>query len=104
MDYILSWLAQKEQTACLAFSLPTLAGTCLMFIFKGKYAGAFYVEDQKFSDDINFVYQLLSQDPVARVEASILPPEMTSASVRFGFSLSMSKPKRESPGLPGSGM
>jgi hypothetical protein len=93
MDYICSWLAQKEQTACLAFNLPSKSATCLAFIHRGRYVGSFYVEDQNYSDDINFVYNLLQQDPQARVEASILPPEMTSSSVRFGFSLSMAKPR-----------
>lgn len=93
MDYIMSWFAQKEQTACLAFSLPASAGTLLAFVHRGQFIGAFYVENQEFSRDINFVYNLLAQDPQAGVEASILPPELTSSSVRFGFSLSMAMPR-----------
>lgn len=90
LDYIGSWLQQKEQTACLA--MTTSAGaTCLAFVYKGRYVGAFYVEDQTFAPDINFVFDLLSNDKGANVSASILPPEMTSASVRFGFSLSMAR-------------
>lgn len=91
LDYIGSWLTQKEQTACLAISLPTNGGTCLAFVYRGRYIGCFYVEDQKFEADINVVFDLLTKDPKAQVSASILPPEMTSTSVRFGFSLSMAK-------------
>jgi hypothetical protein len=91
IQYIGSWLEQKEQTACLAVSLPSTGATCLIFVHKGKFIGSFYVEDQKFSTEISFVYDLLAKDPQAQVSASILPPELTSTSVRFGFSLSMAK-------------
>lgn len=94
MDYLCGWFEEKGQTACLAFSLPSKAATCLGFIHKGQFVGSFYVEDQKFTPDRNYVYQLLSEDPQAGVEASILPPEMTSSAVRFGFSLSMSRKRQ----------
>lgn len=90
-DHLCNWFAEKQQTACLAFSLPSTAGTCLAFIHQGKFVGAFYVEDQTFTRDVNFVYDLLAKDPQAGVEASILPPDMTSQAVRFGFSLSMAR-------------
>lgn len=93
MDYIMSWFSQKEQTACLAFSLPASGATLLAFVYKGAFVGSFYVETQEFSRDIEFVYTLIRQDPQSRVEASILPPELTSTSVRLGFSLSMNMPK-----------
>ncbi|HEY9785770.1 MAG TPA: hypothetical protein V6D17_10240, partial [Candidatus Obscuribacterales bacterium] len=70
------------------------AATCLVFVYKGQFCGAFYVEDQKFTQDITFVHELLRQDNQANVEASILPPEMTSSAVRFGFSLSMARQRR----------
>lgn len=91
MDYICSWFESKGQTACLAISLKQTAATCLVFIYKGQFCGAFYVEDQKFTQDKQFVYELLRNDPHSSVEASILPPEMTSSAVRFGFSLSMAR-------------
>lgn len=95
MDYICSWFANKGQSACLAISLPAKSATCLSFIHLGQFCGAFYVEDQRFSQDKEFVYELLRADNEAYVEASILPPEMTSSAVRFGFSLSMSRTKRD---------
>jgi hypothetical protein len=91
MDYICNWFESKAQTACLAITLPSSQATCLGFIHKGQYVGAFYVEDQKFNKDIAFVHDLLRKDKDANVEASILPPEMTSSAVRFGFSLSMAR-------------
>lgn len=93
LDYIIDWLHSKELTACLAFSLPSIMGTCLGFIHQGNFVGSFYVEEQKFSHDIAFVHELIAQDGATKVEASILPPEMTSSSVRFGFSLSMAVPR-----------
>lgn len=93
MDWIMNWFASKGQTACLAFSLPASGATLLAFVHKGQFVGSFYVETQEFSRDVNFVYNLIQQDPQSRVEASILPPELTSASVRLGFSLSMNMPK-----------
>jgi hypothetical protein len=93
MDYIMSWFQQKEQTACLAFSLPASSATLLAFVYRGQFVGSFYVETQEFSTDITFVYSLIQQDAQSRVEASILPPELTSTAVRLGFSLSMNMPK-----------
>lgn len=93
MDYIMDWFVQKEQTACLAFSLPATGGTLLAFIHRGQFTGSFYVENQEYSTDIKFVHDMIAQDPEAHVEASILPPELTSSSVRFGFSLSMAMPR-----------
>jgi hypothetical protein len=90
IEYIGSWLSQREQTACLAVSLSA-GGTCLAFVHKGRYVGSFYVEDQKFSADLKTLYDLIANDKGAQVHASILPPELTSSSVRFGFSLSMAK-------------
>jgi hypothetical protein len=89
MDYLCGWFQEKGQTACLAFSLPSTAATLLGLVAHGQFIGSFYVEDQQFSRDRNRVYELLASDPQAGMEASILPPEMTSSSVRFGFSLSM---------------
>lgn len=87
LDYICSWFENKGQTACLAISLRQTMATCLVFIYKGKFCGAFYVENQKFIEDKQIVDELLRNDPMSYVEASILTPEMTSSAVPFGFSL-----------------
>jgi hypothetical protein len=98
MNYIASWFESKQQTACLAISLIKIAATCLAFVFRGQFVGAFYVEDQKFTTELSFVHDLLQNDPAAKIEASILPPEMTSSAVRFGFSLSMARQRNKTPG------
>lgn len=97
-DYICEWLESKGQTACLIISLPATNSNCFSYIYKGQFAGAFYVADQMFTQDKNFVYRLLRNDAQANVEASILPPELTSSAVRFGFSISMAQNKR--PDIP----
>jgi hypothetical protein len=93
MDYMCNWFESKSQTACLAITFPSRSATSLCFIHEGKFCGAFYVEEQKFSQDKEFVYSLMKGDPQASVEANILPPEMTSSAVRFGFNLSMARKK-----------
>ena len=93
MDYMCNWFETKAQTACLAINFPSRSATTLCFIHEGKFCGAFYVEEQKFSDDKEFVYSMMQTDPQASVEANILPPEMTSSAVRFGFNLSMARKK-----------
>ncbi len=96
IDYICGWFELKGNTACLAITWPSNATTCLGFVYKGKFCGAFYVEEQQFRMDKEFIYELLRNDPGANVEASTLPPEMTSSAVRFGFSLSIAKKQNDS--------
>jgi hypothetical protein len=96
VDYLCNWFKEKGQTACLALSIPSTQATCLLFVNNGEFVGSFYVEDQKFSKDKEFVYNLITPEPKTAVEASILPPEMTSSAVRFGYSLSMAKKRQNS--------
>ena len=91
LDYICNWLGQKNGTATLAISLTQDRGTCLGYIYKGEFSGAFYVEDQAYRADRAFVDEMLENDPQAALEVSILPPEMHASAVRFGFSLSMAR-------------
>jgi hypothetical protein len=91
VDYLCNWFSEKKQTACLAITLPSKSAMCLVFVKDGNFVGTFYVEDQTYTTDRNYLNQLLQADPQANVEASILPPEMTSQAVRFGFSISMAR-------------
>ncbi len=95
MDYICDWFESKRNTACLAITLPSNSATCLGFVYQGQFCGAFYLEDQQFRSDKEFVYELLRKDLRANVEASLLPSEMTSGANRFGFSLSIAKKKND---------
>lgn len=94
LDYICNWLGQKNGTATLAISLTQDRGTCLGYIYKGEFSGAFYVEDQAYRADRAFVDEMLGNDPRAALEVSILPPEMHASAVRFGFSLSMARTRK----------
>ncbi len=89
LSYILKWVKQRQQTACLIISEPSVPALCLSFIHKGNFFGAFHVEEQKFSPDMAFVQDFLQQAENPKVEASILPPEMISTSVRFGYALNV---------------
>jgi hypothetical protein len=91
MDYICEWFEGKGNTACLAFSFPANNGHCFVYVHRGQFVGAFYVEEQAFTQDKDYVYKLLERSPNASLNVSILPPEMTSSAVRFGFSLSMAR-------------
>jgi hypothetical protein len=91
MDYICEWFEGKGNTACLAFSFPSNNGHCFAYIHRGQFIGAFYVEEQVFTQDKDYVYKLLEKEPKTELNVSILPPEMTSSAVRFGFSLSMAR-------------
>ncbi|HND07225.1 MAG TPA: hypothetical protein PL012_16175, partial [Candidatus Obscuribacter sp.] len=61
----------------------------------GKFGGAFFVEEQIYTQDPADIYQLFVTDAGARVEASLLQPDMIAAGSRFGYSLSMAKQKRQ---------
>jgi hypothetical protein len=89
MNYICEWFQSKFQTACLAITLPERQATCLVFINKGRFAGAFDVEGQRYIADIDDVHKLLETEPQANIEASILPPEMSSPAMRYGYSLNL---------------
>ena len=91
LKYICDWFDKEKGTATLAISLSGGRGMCLGYIFKGVFAGSFYVEDQVFHQDRGYIEQILANDAEATLGVSILPPEMTSSAVRFGFSLSMAR-------------
>jgi hypothetical protein len=91
MDYICDWFEGKGNTACLAFSFPSNNGHCFAYVHRGQMIGAFYVEEQVFTQDKEYVHKLLEREPRAELSVSILPPEMTSSAVRFGYSLSMAR-------------
>ena len=88
-DYTLEWLDSKKYTACLTIGLTNRIGHCFVYIYRGLYVGSFYVEDQTFNQNRDFVYSIIAEDPKATINVQILPNEMTSAAVRFGYSLSI---------------
>lgn len=74
-DYILGWLESQESTACVIITAPSDSSTCLNYVYKGQFCGAFCVEDQQFKTNKKFVHQLLRNDPGAHVEVTVLPRE-----------------------------
>lgn len=88
-DYTLHWLAEKKHTACLAIALSKRLGHCFAHVYRGQYIGSFNVEDQTLAKEKTSVYAILDDDPQAVVNVLILPAELTSTAVRFGFNLSM---------------
>jgi len=90
-QYTLQWLEEKKQTACMCMTvnIANPPKHCFIYIYRGQYVGAFYVEDQSVSKEISRVYSILNEDPQATFNVLILPPEMTSSAIRFGFSLSV---------------
>jgi hypothetical protein len=91
LDYLLDWLNNKQQTACIALSFPAHHATCLIFVYQGAFKGAFHIDRQEFSNIIDPVRKLLKVEPTASFEASILPLEILSPAMRFGYSLSMAR-------------
>ncbi|HEY9714467.1 MAG TPA: hypothetical protein V6C72_13430 [Chroococcales cyanobacterium] len=88
LNHVSKWFDENKQTACIAITLPSTAATCFVFVCNGKFSGAFYVEEQIFTRDHKFVVEILKKDPQARVDVSILPPDVLTAA-RYGYSLSM---------------
>ena len=92
-EYISSWFLQKASIACVSFTLPSTQSTMLALICYGKYFGTYHVDDCEFSPNLQYLISKLRKNRDAKAEAFILSPELTSASVRLGFSLSMNIPE-----------
>lgn len=93
-DYLLNWLADKQQTACIALSFPEHYCTYLVLVHKGEFVGAFNVDKQHYADRKEPVYDLLRTEHTAGLEASILPLEIFSPAMRYGHSLSMARKEK----------
>lgn len=74
-DYICGWLEGQKGTACIIITASSEFSTCLNYVYKGQFCGAFCVEDQQFETDKNFVYELLRKNLGANVEVTVLPRE-----------------------------
>lgn len=76
----------KQETAIL--SVTANDEMCLAFLHEGDVFGSYHVDEQKFSDQPNTFDEVLSKDANRKVEISILPSEMTTDKVLFGYGLS----------------
>src|SRR5262249_45251148 len=95
LDYLLNWFTEKKQTGCIIADFPATASNAIMLVHRGRFVGTFYVEEQKLVPEKEFVYELLAADPGSKVETSVLPDEMISSAVKFGYSLGMAWKKGE---------
>lgn len=86
LEYVSNWFAQKDSTATLAFSYKMR--TALVFFHKGEYIGFYDIDDVTFDTGETKLKRFLERMPLCNLEASILPPEMLSSKVNYGFKLS----------------
>lgn len=87
LNAALQSLKSKKTTACLTLHLNSGSELCFAFVHKGRYYGAYHVEGQKFESDVNLFRQLIENDKTATLEIHILPGEMLTDSVLFGYSI-----------------
>ncbi len=76
----------KQETAIL--SVIAENEMCLAFLHEGEVFGSFHVDDQRFSDAADGFDEVMDKTPDSKVEISILPSEMTTEKVLFGYGLS----------------
>ena len=71
-DYTLLWLAEQKHTACLCLEIQATNPPkhCFVYIYRGQYAGAFYVEDQTVTTEKKRVYEILQEDPQAGIRST----------------------------------
>jgi len=82
-----SFYEESDVTACLIIASSSSRFTCLVFFFKGKFMGSFVIETQTFSQDMDFVIDILNQSADAQIESNVLPLEMLPLGAPFGFNL-----------------
>lgn len=80
-------LVSRKETGCITVTLPKTEELCLVYVHAGKCPGYFNVDFQRFAVDLNQLDNLIAGDVDARLELFLLPPEMTSLHVSFGYSL-----------------
>jgi hypothetical protein len=76
----------KNDTAIL--TATSAKEMCLAFLHEGEVFGTFHVDEQKFSDKGAIFDEVMNKEPDSTVEISILPSEMTTDKVLFGYGLS----------------
>lgn len=80
-------LVERKETGCITATLPKSQQLCLVYVHAGKCPGFFNVDFQRFSASLEELQQLIVEDIDARLELFLLPSEMTSPHVTFGYSL-----------------
>ncbi len=83
---LVSRLVEREETACLAVGDST-GFEVLGYIYRGEQFGSFSILDQRFETGLELLLEACSESDNSRSDAYLLPKEMTSPSVLFGYSL-----------------
>jgi hypothetical protein len=91
-DFVMNWFVQNKRTACVAVTLSDLSNY-LILVHHGRFIGAFFVNEQQFTSDINLINNLFVEDPNAVVKASLLSDELFTPGTRIGYSFSMARKK-----------
>lgn len=87
LDTVIPDLATREDTACMMVSTTEKPSRCLGFIYQGKPCGTYSIAEQKFDPSFDQLFELCDESDDARANAYLLPKEMISHSVRYGYSL-----------------
>ncbi|MBC7999219.1 MAG: hypothetical protein IAF58_14815 [Leptolyngbya sp.] len=82
----LTTLKSKNETAIA--TLTSKSEMSLAFVHEGERFGSFDVDLQKFYPQTDVFDELIHKSSDSKVEITILPPEMTTEKVLFGYGLS----------------
>jgi hypothetical protein len=80
-------LEEKGDTACVMVSTTDKPSRILGFVHRGQAFGSYSIVDQKFDLGFDQLHQLCEESEDAVVNAYLLPKEMTSESVVYGYAL-----------------
>lgn len=83
--FIMPWLFETSETACLVFFLPKSESTTLLLVHQGMFVGTFEAETQRFSTSLKPLLDQLAKDDEAHVEASILPRRAPGIIMGYGL-------------------
>lgn len=78
---------EKKETACLVVGDAARTFECLGFLYQGDSFGSFSIGDQRFSAENDLLLKSAETIDSSTLDAYLLPKEMTSNSVLFGYSL-----------------
>ncbi|HEY9786974.1 MAG TPA: hypothetical protein V6D17_16400, partial [Candidatus Obscuribacterales bacterium] len=81
-------MKKTGETGCFTLSLPNEGDLALVLFYRGDLFGVFHVDGQAFSGSLQSAEKLIKKSESATLELSILPKEMMSDAVLFGYGLS----------------
>lgn len=88
MKPLLDDLHERKDTGCITLTGADTGELAIVYVKDGSVLGAFQVDRTSFDDKASAVNDLIDEVSGARAELSILPPELTTDAVLFGYGLS----------------